>query len=53
MDVSNNAYAGILCQPVDNNQDIRPVAYFSGTFTAQNGSWCETEKEAYAVLKSM
>ena len=36
-----------------NNQDIRPVAYFSGTFTAQNRSWCATEKEPYAVLKCM
>ena len=27
-DASNNAYSGILCQPVDSNQDIRPVAYF-------------------------
>ena len=26
---------------------------FSGTFKAQNKSWCATEKEAYAVLKSM
>ena len=52
-DASNNVYSGILSQPVDNNQDIRPVAYFPGTFTAQNKSWCATEKEAYAVLKSM
>ena len=29
------------------------VTYFSGTLTAQNRSWCATEKEAYAVLKSM
>ena len=50
-DTSNNAYSSILCQPVDSNQDIRPVAYFSGTFTAQNKSWCVTENEAYAVLK--
>ena len=40
-------------QPVNNDQDIRPVAYFSGIFTAQNKSWCVTGKEAYAVLKSM
>ena len=52
-DATNNAYSGVLCQPVDNDQDIRPVAYFSGTFTAQNKSWCVTEKEAYAVLKSL
>ena len=52
-DASNNAYSGILCQLVDNDQDIRPVSYFSGTFTAQNRSWCATEKEGYAVLKSM
>ena len=50
---SNNMYSCVLCQPVDDNQDIRPVAYFSGTFTAQNRSWCATEKEAYAVLKSV
>ena len=53
IDASNNQYSGILCQPIDSDQDIRPVAYFSGTFTAQNRSWCATEKEAYAVLKSV
>ena len=52
-DASNNVYSGVLYQPVNNDQDIRPVANFSGTFTAQNRSWCATEKEAYAVLKSM
>ena len=52
-DASNNVYLGVLCQPVNNDQDIRPVAYFSGTFTAQKRSWCATEKEAYAVLKSV
>ena len=52
-DASNNTYSGVLCQPISNDQDIRLVAYFSGTFTAQNRSWCATEKEAYAVLKSV
>ena len=52
-DASNNAYSDVLCQPISNDQDIRPVAYFSGIFIAQNRSWCATEKEAYAVLKSM
>ena len=52
-DTSNNAYSGVLCQPQDNDNDIGPVAYFSGTFTAQNKSWCANEKEAYAVLKSI
>ena len=43
-DASNNAYSGILCQPIDREQDVRPGAYFSGTFTAQNmSSWCTTE----------
>ena len=37
-DASNKAYSSILCQPIDNEQDIRPVAHFSGTFTAQNKS---------------
>ena len=49
----NNAYSSALCQPQNNNKDIRPVAYFSGTFMAQNKSWCATEKEAYTVLKSI
>ena len=52
-DASNNAYSSVLCQMVNNDQDIRPVAYFSDTFTAQNRSWCATVKEAYAVLKSV
>ena len=50
---SNNAYSGVLCQLQDNDNDIRPVAYFSGTFSAQNKSWCPTEKETYAMLKNI
>ena len=52
-DTSNNTYSGVLCKPINNNKDIRAVTYFSGTFTAQNKSWCATEKEAYAILKSI
>ena len=52
-DVSNNAYSGVLCQPQSNDKDIRPVTYISGTFMAQNKSWCATKKEAYTVLKSI
>ena len=52
-DTSNNAYFSVLCQPQCDDKDIRPVTYFSGTFTAQNKSWCATEKEAYVVLKSV
>ena len=52
-DTSNNAYSGVLCQLQDYDKDIRPVGYFSGIFTAQNKSWCDTEKEAYAMLKSI
>ena len=44
-DTSNNAYLGILCQPFDSKQDIRPVAHFSGTFTVQNKNWCAMEKK--------
>ena len=51
-DASNNAYSGVLCQQQNNDNDIRPTAYFSGTLTAQNKSWRATEKEAYAMLKS-
>ena len=52
-EASNNAYSSIVCQPINSDQDIGPVVSFSGTFTAQNKSWCMTEKEAYAVLKSV
>ena len=52
-DALNNAYSSVLCQHQDNDIDIRPVEYFSGTLTAQNKAWCATEKEAYAVLKSV
>ena len=45
-DASNNAYSGVLFQPQSNDKDIRPVAYFSGSFIAQNKSWCTTKKEA-------
>ena len=50
---SYNAYSGVLCQPQTNDKDIRLVAYFSGTFMAQNKSWCAPEKEAYTILKSV
>ena len=52
-DASNNTYSCVLCQLQSNDNDIRPVAYFSGTFTAQNKSWYATEKEAYAMLKNV
>ena len=52
-DASNKAYSSVLCQPQSNDKGIRTVAYFSGTFTAQNKSWCATEKEAYTVLESI
>ena len=52
-DASSNAYSGVLCQLQDNKNYIKLIAYFSGTFTAQNKCWCATEKEALAVLKSV
>ena len=52
-DASSHAYSGVLCQPISNDKHIRPVTYFSGTFTAQNESWCAFKKEAYAVLRSI
>ena len=52
-DESNNVYSGVLCQPTNSDQDISSVVYFSGTFTAQNRSWCTTEKEVYSILKSV
>ena len=51
--IISKSYSGVLCQLVDYEWDIKPVAYFSGTFRAQNKGWCATGKEVYAVLKSM
>ena len=42
---SNNAYSGVLCQPQDHDKDIRPVTYFSGTFTAQNKGGVQLKKK--------
>ena len=50
-DASNNAYSGVLCQQQSNDNDIRPVAYFSGTFTAQNKSYYATEKKSICCVK--
>ena len=37
-DASNNASSDVLCHPHNNDNDIKPVAYFSVAFTAQNKS---------------
>ena len=52
-DTLNNTYSSVLCQPINDDNNIRPVTYFSDTFTAHNKSLCATEKEAYAILKSI
>ena len=52
-DVSNYVYSGVLYQQVDNDQDIRPVAYFFRHIHSTKQELVATEIEAYAVLKSM
>ena len=50
-DASNNAHSGVLCQPISHDQDIGPVAYFSGTFTAQNKVGVQLKKKLMLYCK--
>ena len=53
-DASNTGYSGILQQPRDNNpKELAPVAYFSGTFKGAQLRWSTSEKEGYAIYKSV
>ena len=57
-DVSKHSYSRILHQKkeVQSNADepvLIPIAYFSGTFNKMQQLWNTTQKECYAVYKSV
>ena len=52
-DASKYSYSGILQQTRPSTEEPVPVAYFSGHFDKTQVKWSITEKEAYAIYKSV
>ena len=52
-DASKHSYSGILQQTRPSMEKLVPVAYFSGNFDKNQVKWNITEKEAYAIYKSV
>ena len=52
-DTSKYSYSGILQQTRPSMEELVPVAYFSGNFDKTQVKWNITEKEAYAIYKSV
>ena len=52
-DASKYIYSGILQQTRPETEELAPVAYFSGNFDKTQVKWNITEKEAYAIYKSV
>ena len=52
-DPSKYSYSGILQQTRPGTEELAPVAYFSGNFNKTQVKWNITEKEAYAIYKSV
>ena len=48
-----SSYSGILQQTRPGTEELVPVAYFSGNFDKTQVKWNITEKEAYAIYKSV
>ena len=52
-DTSKYSYSGILQQTRPGTEELAPVAYYSGNFGKTQVKWNITEKEAYAIYKSV
>ena len=52
-DASKFSYSGILQQTRLGTDELALVAYFSGNFDKTQVKWNITEKEAYAIYKSV
>ena len=52
-DASKYSYLGILQQTRPGTEELASVAYFSGNFNKTQVKWNITEKEAYAIYKSV
>ena len=52
-DASKYSYSGILQQTRPGTEELASVAYFSGNFDKTQVKWNISEKEAYAIYKSV
>ena len=52
-DTSKCSYSGILQQTRPGTDELAPIAYFSENFKKTQVKWNITEKEAYAIYKSV
>ena len=52
-DASKYSYSGILQQTGHGTEELVPIAYSSGNFDKTQVKWNITEKEAYAIYKSV
>ena len=52
-DASKYSYSGILQKTRPGTEELAPVAYYSGNFDKTQVKWNITEKEAYAIYKSV
>ena len=52
-DASKYSYSGIFQQTRPSMEELAPVAYFSGNFNKTQVKWNITEKEAYAIYRSV
>ena len=50
---NHHAYSSVLTKAVDHPEDFRPVAFTSGPFSEMQQMWSATEKEVYAVYRSI
>ena len=50
---SKYSYSGILQETRPGTEELAPVAYFSGNFDKTQVKWNITEKEAYAIYRSV
>ena len=52
-DASSYAFYSLITEEVDDLNDLRPIAYTSGSFSDMHQWWSATEKEAFTVYQSI
>ena len=50
---ASHAYLRVLTQAVESPENLRPVAFTSGSFLEMHHMWSATEREAYAAYQSI
>ena len=52
-DASHYVDSGVLTQAVESPEDLRPIAFTSGSFSERQQRWSAAKKEAYIVYQSV